>query len=99
MSPNRALILCTALLYGCLTAPPAAAQDGFGQGWKSLSPDTRQHKREQYFSDLPEPQQQRLRESQRRFHSLSLDRKRALCERFLSQNGYVPPACRNILDR
>ncbi len=83
---------------GFAAAPEAVAQENFSQSWKNLPPDKRKQKREQYFSDLPESRQQRLRESQRKFHALSSGEKRALCERFISQRGYAPPACRNILD-
>lgn len=83
---------------GFAAAPKAVAQEHFGQSWENLPPDKRKQKREQYFADLPESRQQRLRESQRRFHALSPDDKRAMCERFVSQRGYAPPACRNIPD-
>ena len=83
---------------GFAAAPKAVAQEHFVQSWENLPPDKRKQKREQYFADLPESRQQRLRESQRRFHALSPDDKRAMCERFVSQRGYAPPACRNIPD-
>lgn len=101
----RVLVLYLAL--GLTLAAPLStvAQEGFGaarggveQGWKGLSPDSTKQKREQYFMNLPEPQQQRLRENQRKFHALSPDQKRELCGRFQEQNGYTPPACRNFLD-
>lgn len=94
----RTLVFCCALLHGLSVTPTVEAQDSFGQNWQSLSPDTRKQKREQYFSTLPEPQQQQLRESQRKFHALPPDQKRDLCVRFMEQNGYAPPACASILD-
>lgn len=94
----RIFALCLILCPGPLSLPAAEAQDAFGQNWKNLSPDNRKERREQYFSSLPEPQQQRLRENQRKFHSLPADEKRTLCEGFLSQNGYAPPACRSLLE-
>ena len=92
----RIFFVCCALFHGL--SMTAEAQDNFGQSWKSLSPDIRKQKREQFFSELPEPQQQQLRENQRKFHALQPEQKRDLCERFLEQNGYAPPACASILD-
>ena len=97
MSLFRIFVLSLAISHGFVSAPTAEAQGNFDQSWKNLSPDTRKEKREQFFSDLPETQQKRLRENQRKFHSLPADQKRSLCERFLSQNGYAPPACQSLL--
>lgn len=101
----RILVLCLSLGLTLPASLSAVAQEGFGPGqgsgeqaWKGLSPDTRKQKREQYFMNLPEPQQQQLRENQRKFHALSPDQKRELCARFQEQNGYTPPACRDFLD-
>lgn len=93
----RIFVLSLTLGHGLVSTPLVEAQDNFGQSWKNLSPDTRKQKREQYFSTLPEQQQQRLRESQRKFHSLPPEEKRSLCERFLNQNGYAPPTCLRLL--
>ena len=99
MSPASITAFCAAVCLGlAVAATPVPAQDGFGPGWKSLSPDLRKQKREQIFSTLPEPEQQQLRENQKKFHALPPDRKLELCLRFLKQNGYAPPACRSILD-
>ena len=96
MSLVRILVLCCAVFHGLAAVPTTEAQDSFGQNWKNLSPDTRKQKGEKLFSDLPEPQQMQLRESQRKFHALPPEQKHSLCDRFLEQNGYAPPACQII---
>jgi len=92
-----ALVLCIALSNGFIVPATVNAQDNFGQSLKNLPPDQRKQKRQQYFSNLPESQQQRLRDNQRKFQALPRDQKRALCRQFQKQNGYVPPACQSIL--
>ena len=73
------------------------AQDTFGQSLRNMSPNERQQVQKEYFSNLPESQQQRLRDNQRKFKSLSGTQQRELCQQFKSQAGYVPPACASIM--
>ena len=91
------LALLLAASLATLSSGDAVAQSPGGQNWKDLAPDQRKQKRRQYFENLPEPQQQRLRENREKFNKLSGDQKRSLCQRFLEQNGYSPPACQQIL--
>lgn len=91
------LALCAWLGCTVLAAPPASAQENLNPNWGKLSPDLREQKRKQYFQNLPESQQQQLREHQRKFQSLPSEDKLALCRRFHSQNGYYPPACQNLI--
>lgn len=98
MSLVRLLILslCVAFYSGFMLPVTVDAQSSSDQNWKNLSPDLRKQKRQQYYSNLPESQQQRLRENQQRFHALPSSEKRALCKRFRRQNGYYPPACEGL---
>ncbi len=82
---------------GYLTPVTVLAQEAFGQNWKDMSPDAREQLRQQYFSNLPESQQQRLRKNQQKFQALPGNQKRTLCQKFLSQNGYLPPTCQTLL--
>lgn len=85
------------LTNGVVAPPVALAQENPGQDWKNLTPDTREKKRQQYFSNLPESQQQKLRQNQRKFQSLSGNQQRTLCQKFHKQHGYLPPACQGLL--
>ena len=89
--------ICLAVSGGLYIPLQADAQESFGQSWKDLSPDKRKQKSEQYFSNLPESQQQRLRQNQQRFRALPNNQKRVLCQRFQSQKGYYPPACQGLV--
>lgn len=94
LARKTCLVAAVALAF---CAHPALGQENFGQSWKDMSPDIRDQMRQQYFSNLPESQQQRLRQNQQRFQALPGNQKRSLCQKFQSQNGYLPPACQNLL--
>lgn len=98
MSLVRLLILSlyVALYSGLLLPVAVDAQSDVEQNWKNLSPDLRKQKRQQYYSKLPESQQQRLRKNQQLFHALPSSEKRTLCKKFHRQNGYYPPACEGL---
>ena len=78
------VVLCLAISHVIVFPSTVSAQENFGQSLKNLPPDQRKQKRQQYFSNLPEPQQKRLRENQQKFQGLPGDRKRALCQQFQS---------------
>ena len=92
-----AVVLCVAISHVIVFPSTVSAQENFGQSLKNLPPDQRKQKRQQYFSNLPEPQQERLRENQQKFQALPGDQKRALCQQFQTQKGYIPPACQKVI--
>ena len=91
------VLTCMMVLSAQFAPSTAHAQNNLGQSWKDLSPEVREQKRQQFFMSLPESKKQSLRESQRRFHKLSKDQQRAICQKFHRQNGYYPPTCQNLL--
>lgn len=67
--------------------------------WRDLPPEQRHQMRQRYLRSLPEAERKRLRDRAERFRSLPESSQRDLCRDFHAERGYLPPACRRLLER
>ena len=87
------------LVARAVLAEAPAPQPLKPEQWRNLAPEQRHELRRRYLQSLPEAERRRLRGRAERFKSLPDSRKQELCQDFLSDRGYLPPACKQLLER